>query len=761
MGSAVSCTRKSKVTESALKPVDKPDKMEGSSEYGQPGQWELENGKLPTTCPGTEQERRTDVGKSITGRKDVEQATKVVEDEKDIGTEKDEGEEKENEKTPQEKLMTDEELKKFKQKTFDYLHSSAKEVLGLEKYREEGGEYVVKIRNVTIRFMQSYFALKRTKLEEINKFRLAIAEIMIETKYLNLMFELVMYTYKNGWQDENGQKNDKKFTPLTNCILTLLNFSDCSDSLAIAMANEPGFIELMKQILEDMRDRHLEKAEPKLKPSEERLFKHTLSIVHNMSMRETNTARLRSVDMITVLQPILKSPNDMYAMNSLASLAGIINEKECEIIAVNKDIVMILLDCLRKSLKNKLRRCKGWSSKECGFTVKLLARNDANMKMLVDLGALELLVELGKTGDKAEQYESVAALWALCFDGDNQTLICGKPELEVVDLLVDLKSSDNGNIRKACNGALWTLRDALKKTVIEKYRKIGEQLASKNEGERLKSSRRVQAKEAEKRGESQGHIMISYQWADQQVLKTVRDRIKARGYKVWMDIDQMGGSTLQAMADAVEGADVFLMCMSNKYKHSPACRAEAEYAFQTRKKIIPLKMERGYVPDGWLGFILGSKLFYEFSPKYPFEDKMNALLKELDTVLLGENKDTPDAAETIKPVTADVTETAAGAHAVDYPDSTSSVRQTVARISVSMATIDKVRKWTDTEVKNWIAKNSLQTCGLGKLTGGEIALLACMRVECPEYFYKCLQDMLKVNDLLTMSRIVWALHDLS
>jgi hypothetical protein len=40
-----------------------------------------------------------------------------------------------------------------------------------------------------------------------------------------------------------------------------------------------------------------------------------------------------------------------------------------------------------------------------------------------------------------------------------------------------------------------------------------------------------------------------------------------------MDIDQMGGSTLQAMAEAVEGADVFLMCMSNKYKHSPACRA--------------------------------------------------------------------------------------------------------------------------------------------------------------------------------------------
>ena len=39
--------------------------------------------------------------------------------------------------------------------------------------------------------------------------------------------------------------------------------------------------------------------------------------------------------------------------------------------------------------------------------VKLLARNDANVKTLVELGALELLVELGKTGDEDEQYGKV------------------------------------------------------------------------------------------------------------------------------------------------------------------------------------------------------------------------------------------------------------------------------------------------------------------------------------------------------------------
>ena len=70
-----------------------------------------------------------------------------------------------------------------------------------------------------------------------------------------------------------------------------------------------------------------------------------------------------------------------------------------------------------------------------------------------------------------------------------------------------------------------------------------------------------------------GHIMISYQWANQKSLIKIRDELKKNGYNVWMDIDQMGGSTLAAMADAVERASVVLICMSQKYKDSPNCRA--------------------------------------------------------------------------------------------------------------------------------------------------------------------------------------------
>ena len=44
------------------------------------------------------------------------------------------------------------------------------------------------------------------------------------------------------------------------------------------------------------------------------------------------------------------------------------------------------------------------------------------------------------------------------------------------------------------------------------------------------------------------------------------------GLEVWIDIERMGGSTLSAMAEAVENASVVLVCMSEKYKLSPNCR---------------------------------------------------------------------------------------------------------------------------------------------------------------------------------------------
>ena len=85
------------------------------------------------------------------------------------------------------------------------------------------------------------------------------------------------------------------------------------------------------------------------------------------------------------------------------------------------------------------------------------------------------------------------------------------------------------------------------------------------------------------------------------------------------------------MAEAVENASVFLMCVSEKYYQSPNCRLEAEYAVKLQKPIIPLIMQQDYTPLGWLGIIIGGKIFYKFhGPRLNFDHTMSSVIKEIN-----------------------------------------------------------------------------------------------------------------------------------
>ena len=108
----------------------------------------------------------------------------------------------------------------------------------------------------------------------------------------------------------------------------------------------------------------------------------------------------------------------------------------------------------------------------------------------------------------------------------------------------------------------------------------------------------------------QGHIMISYSWAQQNAVRAFAEQLKNRGYTVWIDLDQMAGDTVEKMAAAVEDAKAVVMCVSQEYKESHNCRLEAMYANQLKKPIIPIKLDE-YKPNGWLGILMGVKLYYD------------------------------------------------------------------------------------------------------------------------------------------------------
>ena len=47
------------------------------------------------------------------------------------------------------------------------------------------------------------------------------------------------------------------------------------------------------------------------------------------------------------------------------------------------------------------------------------------------------------------------------------------------------------------------------------------------------------------------HVMMSYEWSSQALVKRLVSELKHRGYRIWVDIEAMKGSTLDAMSDAV------------------------------------------------------------------------------------------------------------------------------------------------------------------------------------------------------------------
>lgn len=85
---------------------------------------------------------------------------------------------------------------------------------------------------------------------------------------------------------------------------------------------------------------------------------------------------------------------------------------------------------------------------------------------------------------------------------------------------------------------------------------------------------------------------------------------------------------MSAMAEAVENSEFVIMCMSDAYKQSTYCQAEAEYAFKCKRRLIPLIMRQGYRPDGWLGLMIGSRVYMDFG-RYDFETACDKLLTEI------------------------------------------------------------------------------------------------------------------------------------
>ncbi|KAH9259438.1 hypothetical protein BASA81_002481 [Batrachochytrium salamandrivorans] len=132
--------------------------------------------------------------------------------------------------------------------------------------------------------------------------------------------------------------------------------------------------------------------------------------------------------------------------------------------------------------------------------------------------------------------------------------------------------------------------------------------------------------------DSKPTIMISYNWKHQAQARLIHAILESQGYPVWRDEQNMKADIMTAMADAVSKSTVVLVLVSPFYRESANCQMECQFAHNNNRKLIPVLVEPGYVfkADGWLGLLLGSKLYYDVSGSQMEPVILNLLRNEVE-----------------------------------------------------------------------------------------------------------------------------------
>jgi hypothetical protein len=222
-----------------------------------------------------------------------------------------------------------------------------------------------------------------------------------------------------------------------------------------------------------------------------------------------------------------------------------------------------------------------------------LSKHDFIQQNTADMNKIPVLIEI------SEKYPIVYdILWALSFNQDIQQQLRSSSTF-MSKLAHFAKEIDNEQMRKITHGILWNLEiDHEDRSTLEI-----------NDGKAF-------------------DVMISYSHKDKEFCKQLYEALIKAGYRVWIDFDQMHGNVMDAMAQAIERSQTVIICMSEDYRKSNYCRAEAHYAFQRQRKIVPVLSQKHYKADGWLLFLVGQLLYVDFT-KYEFDRALKMLLKEL------------------------------------------------------------------------------------------------------------------------------------
>ena len=210
-------------------------------------------------------------------------------------------------------------------------------------------------------------------------------------------------------------------------------------------------------------------------------------------------------------------------------------------------------------------------------------------------------------GNLYEKEYATKVLWQLSFS--KKIIEDLSKDEEICQLLMSNKNSKNSCLNRNIDGILWNMRTNVKyipnlimkhvkhlatplkpqnfeksfKSALDFFKPIGKKsennsnfdlIDTEDESNRLKEAsaeleindvrmERIDIETENDTHEKQSqvrHIMISYNQESRDTCLKIKSELESTGYKVWIDVENISGSSLESMAGAVENSFCILIC---------------------------------------------------------------------------------------------------------------------------------------------------------------------------------------------------------
>ena len=215
------------------------------------------------------------------------------------------------------------------------------------------------------------------------------------------------------------------------------------------------------------------------------------------------------------------------------------------------------------------------------FCCRELSRSDRNLKAMVAAGILDAVVVILTTNDDIQRSWNIVMQW---------NIIAARESVAELLLMLTLSNETNESVfsNEACRAAVGhAIHDIEYRLSPHSRRSLnGVLIQLKRQKAFAASNRKQQLPQSPQRPKT-AHVMLSYSWAQQSVIKRIRKGLRERGYNVWIDLENVHGSTAGATTQAITDASVIVYGVSDAYKVSANCRFEANYAHSQNKAMIP------------------------------------------------------------------------------------------------------------------------------------------------------------------------------